>query len=120
MLTSKCTHCIHNAGMKNYTSLSDNSNIDLPACCNRCIHIATDNFQSKEKYYPLELSGSHIHLWNESGKSKITIAYFTNLESDEGSDLIFVGERPLDPRVNWVAFRNLIKIGYENHKTESC
>ena len=120
MLISKCIHCIHSAIMENYQTFSKDPDIKIPTPCNSCIHIASDNFESKEKYYPLELSNGHINLWGESGKSKISIAFFTNTKSYEGADLIFVADRPFDPRVDWVNFKTLIKIGYENHKTEGC
>ena len=60
--------------------------------------------------YPLELTEDlHICLWDEAGKSKVTIAYF--VEDKEGYDLKFVGDRPLDKRVKWKHFKKLIKQG---------
>ena len=60
--------------------------------------------------YPLELNESlHICLWSEDGKFKWTIAYF--YRGKEGYDLQFVGDRPLDSRVNWDHFRELVILG---------
>lgn len=115
MLTSKCVHCVHNKETEDFLPFSENPKITLPKKCVNCTTIAVDNFLSKEEFYPLELAGTHIRLWNESGKSKITIAYFTHLESTEGPDLIFVGERPMNNRVDWINFKTLIAIGYENY-----
>mgnify|MGYP001577330234 CR=1 FL=1 len=64
----------------------------------------------RPRRYPLELNdGLHICLWSEYGKFKWTIAYF--LEDSEGYDLKFVEDRPLDERVNWSHFRELIVQG---------
>jgi hypothetical protein len=60
--------------------------------------------------YPLELNRDlHIYLWSESGKTKWTIAYFIGYK--EGYNLHFVGDRPLDSRVNWDHFRELVAQG---------
>ena len=60
--------------------------------------------------YPLELTADHhICLWSEDGKFKWTVAYFA--ENDEGRYLRFVGDRPLDSRVNWEHFRELVILG---------
>lgn len=66
---------------------------------------------SSPKALPLELTNNHhICLWNEDGKYKWTIAYFDF--DKEGPDLMFVGERPMDERVDWVVFKQLIKLGF--------
>ena len=60
--------------------------------------------------YPLELCADHhICLWSEDGKFKWTVAYFA--KGSEGYDLRFVGDRPLDSRVNWDHFRELVILG---------
>lgn len=60
--------------------------------------------------YPLELCENlHICLWEPEGTYKWTIAYFH--KDREGYDLKFCGDRPLDPRVNWEHFRELIVLG---------
>jgi hypothetical protein len=60
--------------------------------------------------YPLELSDNfHINLWSEDGTYKWTIAYFT--KHSEGYYLEFVGDRPLDARVDWDHFKQCVKIG---------
>lgn len=62
--------------------------------------------------YPLELcSDHHICLWSEDGKFKWTIAYF--VKHKEGYDLTFIGDRPLDSRVNWDHFRELVTLGQQ-------
>lgn len=64
----------------------------------------------KPRRYPLELNDNlHICLWSEDGKCKWTVAYF--LKGKEGYDLHFVGDRPLDSRVNWEHFRELVILG---------
>ena len=66
---------------------------------------------SSPKALPLELcKDGHICLWDAEGKYKWTIAYFDF--DKEGPDLIFIGERPMDARVDWVVFRQLIKLGF--------
>lgn len=60
--------------------------------------------------YPLELEDRlHIALWSPCGEYKWSIAIFD--ESREGYDLRFLSDRPLDPRVNWEHFRELIEQG---------
>lgn len=60
--------------------------------------------------YPLELGEDlHICLWSEGGGYKCTIACF--VRDDEGYYLKFVGNRPLDTRVNWDHFRELVILG---------
>ena len=62
--------------------------------------------------YPLELTNSlHICLWSGDGKFKWTVAYF--IADREGYNLHFVGDRPLDSRVDWQHFRELIILGQE-------
>lgn len=62
--------------------------------------------------YPLELTPElQICLWNEAGHHKWTIAYFH--EGKDGFDLHFVGDRPLDPRVNWNHLLELVKQGFQ-------
>jgi len=75
---------------------------------------AANNFKSKDSFYPLELKGNHIHLWDTIGKSKITIAMFNYNRSEESWDLDFIGERPLDERVDKIKFFELIQIGFNN------
>lgn len=63
--------------------------------------------------YPLELNpDGHICLWNEDGKYKFTIAYLDVNWKDRDVDLKFVSGRPLDERVNWDHFREVIEQGY--------
>lgn len=65
---------------------------------------------SDNHFYPLELDHkNHICLWDESGKFKWTIAYW--LYNGETAHLTFVGSRPLDERVDWDKFKQLIEIG---------
>lgn len=62
------------------------------------------------KRYPLELTKSlHVCLWDTEGRYKWTIAYWQ--KDKEGYDLQFVGDRPLDKRVNWSHFRKIIVQG---------
>ena len=72
---------------------------------------------SSEGLLPLELTKeNHICLWSADETYKWTIGYF---EFDsEAPRFKFVGERPMDARVDWVAFKELIKLGYAftNHK----
>ena len=61
----------------------------------------------KPRRYPLELcKDHHICLWSKEGTFKWTVAYF--VKGSEGFDLHFVGDRPLDERVNWDHFRELV------------
>lgn len=61
--------------------------------------------------YPLELDKRlHINLWSPCGSYKWTIAIFRN-DGEEGFDLWFLADRPLDERVNWDHFRELIVQG---------
>jgi hypothetical protein len=60
--------------------------------------------------YPLELTNDlHICLWDEKGMYKWTIALWNMTE--KGFELRFVGPRPLDGRVDWEHFRELIVQG---------
>ena len=64
----------------------------------------------KPRRYPLELNDDlHICLWSEDGKFKWTVAYFN--KGKEGYGLHFVGDRPLDSRVNWDHFRECVILG---------
>jgi hypothetical protein len=66
---------------------------------------------SSEGSLPLELTKeNHICLWSADETYKWTIGYF-ELEG-EGPRFKFVGERPMDARVDWEKFRELIKLGY--------
>ena len=72
---------------------------------------------SSEGSLPLELTKeNHICLWSADETYKWTIGYFEFYS--EGSRFNFVGDRPLDERVDWAAFKDLIKLGYAlaNHK----
>lgn len=73
---------------------------------------ASYNPLEKPIRYPLELCENlHICLWDESGKFKWTIAFF---EADrEGYDLRFIGGRPLNARVDWMHFGELVIQGQE-------
>lgn len=63
--------------------------------------------------YPLELCpDGHICLWEPKGETKITVAYL--YADNEGDfDLKFVGDRPLDSRVNWLHFRQCVEQGFK-------
>lgn len=66
--------------------------------------------QEKPRRYPLELTDNlHICLWSKEGKYKCTIAYW--IRDKEGYELKFVGDRPLDSRVDWTKFKMIIKQG---------
>ena len=71
-----------------------------------------NNFQSKDKYYPLVLNGDHIHLWSEDGSYKWTVALFTK-DKDDFWNLEFISDRALEPRVDWRNFETLIRLGFE-------
>lgn len=61
--------------------------------------------------YPLELrDDGHVCLWSDDNTYKWTVAYFERAR--EGYSLRFVGERPLDARVNWTHFREIVEQGY--------
>ena len=73
------------------------------------------------RMYPLELNNDlHICLWDEKGEYKWTIAYW--VRDKEGYDLHFVGDRPLDRRVDWrnleVVIRQGQKIADDRFATE--
>jgi hypothetical protein len=66
---------------------------------------------SNDVFLPLELTKSlHICLWSEDNSYKWTIGYFE--QDDEGPWFKFVGDRPLDERVNWNDFHEMIRLGY--------
>jgi len=93
-----------------YNSVSDRY------CCNKCTQNPdfTNMFKPINDYYPLELKDTHIHLWEKGGSSKYTIALFKYLKSDECWELHFIGERPLDSRVNKEKFFELVQLGYKS------
>lgn len=84
--------------------------------CNTCYHNPeiSDRFQSIEGYYPLQLKGTHIHLYSEDGNSKWTIALFIS-DKDGYFSLESIGDRILDKRVNWSHFEELVRMGFEIH-----
>ena len=62
------------------------------------------------RMYPLELNADlHICLWDEKGEYKWTIAYWQ--KDSEGYDLHFVGDRPMDKRVDWRNFETIVRQG---------
>lgn len=64
------------------------------------------------RMYPLELNEDlHICLWDEKGEYKWTIAYWE--KDKEGYDLKFVGDRPLNSRVNWGSLKSIIRQGQD-------
>lgn len=72
--------------------------------------------------YPLELTENlHICLWDEKGEYKWTIAMWS--KGKEGFSLEFIGDRPLNKRVQWKKLKAVIKQGQKiadkrfNHKT---
>lgn len=66
----------------------------------------------KPNRYPLELSVDlHICLWSEDGTFKWTVAHF--YVTSDGFEIRFVGDRPLDSRVNWEHFHELIIQGQQ-------
>lgn len=62
------------------------------------------------RMYPLQLTENlHIVIWDETGKYTCSIAYFVC--TSEGYELKFVGDRPMDSRVNWQHFEAIIRQG---------
>ncbi len=63
--------------------------------------------------WPLELratvNGPEILLWAEDGRHGWVIASWRY--GSEGPNLYWVSDRPLDPRVNWTHFRELVATG---------
>ena len=65
--------------------------------------------------YPLELRKCTLNgrleivLWSPSGEHCWTIAAWNR--THEGYELKFVGDRPLDKRVKWKAFKKCVKQG---------
>jgi hypothetical protein len=65
--------------------------------------------------YPLELRKNSegdrlcILLWSPDGTHCWTIAWWT--KDSEGYELSFIGDRPLDKRVKWKAFKKCVKQG---------
>lgn len=81
-------------------------------CERTCPLRNTAHYQPQEnpRRYPLELAPNlHICLWNEDGVFKWTIALFD--WTREGYELRFIGDRPLDRRVNWEHFREVVEQG---------
>ena len=80
-----------------------------------CIHNphAKDLFQPINKYYPLELRGYYIYLWNPDGESKYTIALFDYDEKEEAWELRTIGSRIIDDRINPQHLYELVKIGFK-------
>jgi len=103
MKTNICEKCTYN-------------NFSDKVLCSKCIRNPniTDMFKPLQDYYPLELKGTHIHLWEKDGSSKYTIAMFDYLENDECWELRFIGERPLDNRVDKEKFFELVQLGYKS------
>ena len=68
--------------------------------------------QETPRMYPLELTADlHICLWDDTGEYKWSIAYWT--KDREGYDLHFVGDRPLDKRVDWRNLEVVIRQGQQ-------
>lgn len=66
--------------------------------------------QESPTMYPLELTKNlHICLWDETGSHKYTVAYFGRHR--EGYELHFVGDRPLEPSIDWNVFREIVRQG---------
>lgn len=63
----------------------------------------------KPRMYPLELNQLDICLWDDKGEYKWTIAMWD--KTKEGYELRFVGDRPLDKRVNWHNLEAVIRQG---------
>ena len=63
--------------------------------------------------WPLELRSANgqcaIMLWEMDGSACCTIAYWAI--TDECAELVFVGSRPLNSRVSWTHFRELVVTG---------
>ena len=107
MNKARCLHCMHEG--------TDNS------YCAKCTYNPeySAQFKTANEYYPLELKDGHINLWEEDGKTKYTIALFGDDGEDDGDvELHFVYDRPLNKRINWEHFKELIKIGYKVHNKE--
>ena len=99
--------------------------------CNRCDHKGTCNtsdciynpnaknlFISANQYYPLELNGDHIYLWDVYGKAKYTIALFRYDEKEESWSIQTIGSRIIDDRVNYKHLYELYKLGFEIRVSE--
>lgn len=64
----------------------------------------------KPRMYPLELTNKlHIRLWDKAGEYKWTIAYW--IKNCEGYNLHFLGDKPLDKRVDWRNLEVIIRQG---------
>lgn len=60
--------------------------------------------------YPLELTPSlHVCLWSDDGSFKWTVGLWQFTK--EGPEFRFVGDRPLDCRVDWAHLREIIAQG---------
>lgn len=97
--TNNCSMCVFNKSLNT---------------CNSCTinPLFSNKFTASDKYYPLEINGTHINLWSQNGKTKISIAIFKHNASENEWDLEFIGIRTLDPRVDWIILKKLITIGY--------
>jgi hypothetical protein len=58
---------------------------------------------------PLQRVRNDIVLFSAAGDSGQTIAYLTASDRAGVRALVFVGDRPLDPRVDWAYFRVLVE-----------
>lgn len=81
------------------------------------------NPQESPPMYPLELdSRLHINLWSKKGEHKWTVAMF--VETNEGYDLRFLGDRPFDSRIDWAKFKEIATQGQaladERYRVESA
>jgi len=79
-------------------------------------HLEFYHPQEQPNRYPLELcdcADTHLHicLWSEDGSFKWTVAYF--VKEKDGYILRFCGDRPLNPRVDWGHFRELVVQGQQ-------
>jgi hypothetical protein len=64
--------------------------------------------QEIPRRYPLELTPDlHVCLWFADGSAKYTMW----VDSEEGPEFRFVGDRPLDSRINWEHLRDVIRQG---------
>jgi hypothetical protein len=57
----------------------------------------------------LDEKGLAITLWSTDGTHCWTIGHWRR--HSEGYDLVFLGSRPLDTRVDWVMLREVVVIG---------
>lgn len=102
--SNKCKRCIFN------------KMFNVCSTCN-INPLFSNQFRTTDAYYPLEIDGTHINLWRKDGTSKYTIAIFKYSASDDEWDMRLLGTSALDPRVNWLKFRELIAINYDTLKS---